>query len=118
MTAEVWPKRFAPGSLKLVTSCSPRSQVSCSRLKNAFVACAAPRARRQREQWQLCMRSGSPASSQAIALQRQLPRTTPAFGAGAGRSTVWPSPNTGGKLACCGRPSVMGYQSAREAVNM
>ena len=46
---------------------------SCSVLKKAFVACAALRARRQREQWQFCRISGRPANSQATSPQRQLP---------------------------------------------
>ena len=55
-----WPKRFAPGNAKLATPSSPRTHASCSRLKNAFVAWAALRARRQREQWQFCRISGCP----------------------------------------------------------
>ena len=62
---------------------SPRIQVSCSRLKNALVACAALRARRQREQWQFCTISGRPASSKATSPHRQRPRMTRASPAGA-----------------------------------
>jgi hypothetical protein len=57
------PKNCAPGSEKSVTRSSPRVQRKPSALKKTLVACAALRARRQREQWQYIIRIGMPVIS-------------------------------------------------------
>src|SRR5436190_1604947 len=89
-----------------------------SNVVKRFVACGAPRALRQRLQWQWWQRSGVPSTRKATPPHRQLPRGVPVPGSGGGTSgrTVVSTP--GGKASKRGRSSGMSYHGALEPTKM
>ena len=54
---KAWANRLAPGNRQVTTRSSPRTRRTSSTGAAPFAAWAAARTRRQREQWQLYIRS-------------------------------------------------------------
>ncbi len=115
---KVWVKRSASGTLNERSASSPCSQRKAWGLWKALVAYAAPRALRQRAQWQLRSSSRSAASSQATRPHRQLPRAQPGSLAFRSGGTSCGSGRPGGRMSKRGRSSAISCQGALEAAKM
>src|SRR3989449_6827022 len=89
-----------------------------SNVVKRFVACGAPRALRQRLQWQWWQRSGVPSTRKATPPHRQLPRGVPVPGSGGGTSGRTVVSTAGGKASKRGRSSGMSYHGALKPTKM
>src|SRR5262249_34543049 len=111
-------KKRASGTLYEANRSSPRTTPTPSAVVTRFEACAAPRAFRQRAQWQLRAMMGLPSTTKATPPQRQLPRGAPVSGSDGARSGSVSASTPGGYPSQVGSPSRISYHGAFEPTKM